>query len=90
VLVGPEQGWEGYVMRLFTVKGQGNSPRHAHPWPHINYIVAGEGILYLDGKEHTLKAGGVAFIPPDREHQFINRTDGDFSFICIVPEEGDK
>ena len=33
VLVGPAQGWEDYVMRLFTLEKDGHAPRHSHDWP---------------------------------------------------------
>lgn len=89
-LIGPQEGWEGWVMRLFTLTPGGNTPRHTHPWPHINYIVSGEGVLYLGGKENKVGPGYVAYIPDGAEHQFINRGEKEFSFICIVPEEGDK
>lgn len=88
VLVGPEQGWEGWVMRLFTLSMHGNTPHHSHPWPHINYIVGGYGTLFLDGKAHEVEPGHVAYIPGGVEHQFKNRGEQDFSFICIVPKEG--
>lgn len=89
VLVGPAQGWEGWVMRLFTLAGNGNTPRHSHPWPHINYVVKGSGTLLLDGKEYDLEPGSVAFVPGGKEHQFINRGEQDLALICIVPEEGE-
>lgn len=89
VLVGPAQGWQGWVMRLFTITGGGYTPRHAHPWPHINYIVSGKGILYLDGNEYEVQAGSVAYVPDNKEHQFKNAGSDDFAFICIVPEQGD-
>lgn len=88
-LIGPAQGWEGWVMRLFTLTKGGNTPKHSHDWPHINYIVSGKGTLYLDGKEHTVEPGSVAYIPGGAEHQFKNQCEEDFAFICIVPEEGD-
>ncbi|MDD2587139.1 MAG: cupin domain-containing protein [Syntrophomonadaceae bacterium] len=89
-LIGPAQGWEGWVMRLFTLESKGHTPRHSHPWPHINYIVGGQGTLFLEGKEYTVETGGIAYVPGGGEHQFTNLTDKEFSFICIVPEEGDK
>ena len=88
-LVGPAQGWQGWVMRQFTLAVNGHTPRHSHPWPHINYIVSGEGTLFLNGKENAVKPGFVAYIPGGAEHQFQNCGQEDFSFICIVPEEGD-
>lgn len=90
VLVGPEQGWQGWVMRLFTLDEKGHSPLHAHAWPHINYVVRGKGVLYLDGDHFDLEPGSVAYVPGGAEHQFSNSSTEEFAFICIVPEEGDK
>ncbi|WP_031513101.1 cupin domain-containing protein [Desulfofalx alkaliphila] len=88
-LIGPEHGWEGWVMRLFTLGTGGNTPKHSHPWPHINYVVCGEGTVLMDGKEQPLTAGSVAYIPGGAEHQFKNTGENELAFICIVPEEGD-
>lgn len=89
-LVSPEEGWAGYVMRLFKIEAGGHTPKHAHPWPHINYIVSGQGILHLDGKEYEVEAGSFAYVPADKVHQFSNLGKEKFEFICIVPEEGHK
>lgn len=90
VLVSPTEGWEGYVMRILEVKAGGHTPKHSHPWPHINYIISGKGILHLDGKDIDVEAGSFAYIPSDKEHQFLNVGKELFEFICIVPEEGHK
>jgi len=89
VLVGPKEGWDGWVMRLFTLKPGGHTPKHTHPWPHINYVTQGKGTLFAGGRENAVEAGSVAYVPADIEHQFINSGQEDFAFICIVPEEGD-
>jgi quercetin dioxygenase-like cupin family protein len=89
VLIGAEQGWEDYVMRLFTVEPGGFSPRHAHDWPHIIYIVEGEGLLYIDGTDYPVRAGSVAFVTGGLEHQLTQKGDKNFVFMCIVPKEGD-
>ena len=90
VLISPTQGWAGYVMREFELDQGGYTPRHTHPWPHIIYILAGQGTLHLDGQDYQVEAGSFAFAPNNKLHQFINTGDGRFAFICIVPEEGDK
>lgn len=90
VLISPAQGWEGWVMRHFTLGREGHSPRHSHSWPHIVYVTAGKGALFLEGEENLLENGSVAFVPGGSDHQFLNRGENNFSFICIVPEEGDK
>lgn len=89
VLVSPREGWDGWVMRLFDVAPGGHTPRHAHTWPHVNFVTAGRGSLYLDGAEHPLEAGSYAYVPDGHEHQFRAAADEPLSFICIVPETGD-
>ncbi len=83
-----QEGWD-YVLRKFVIGKGGFTPKHTHPWVHINYIVKGEGTLFLNGKENPVKAGDYAYVPPNEEHQFKNIGEEDFEFICIVPPEGD-
>ena len=90
VLVSPKEGWEGYVMRVFDLEENGYSPKHQHPWPHINYMIAGKGILHIDGQDYEVEEGSYAFVPPNKIHQFRNNGSEKFTFICIVPEEGDQ
>lgn len=90
VLVSPNEGWEGWVMRLFELGANGCSPKHSHPWPHINYILGGQGRLHLDGTDYELGAGSYAYVPAGALHQFLNIGSEEFRFLCIVPEEGDQ
>ncbi|MCF7953424.1 MAG: cupin domain-containing protein [Spirochaetales bacterium] len=90
ILVGPEQGWEDYVMRMFTLEKGGYTPRHKHDWPHILYAVEGKGKIFNDGKSYPFEAGTSAFVSPNSEHQISNNGEENFVFICIVPEFGDK
>jgi quercetin dioxygenase-like cupin family protein len=90
VLISPKEGWEGYVMRLFELGEDGYSPKHIHDWPHINFILGGQGVLHLDGQDYELEEGSFAYVPGGKIHQFRNTGKDPFSFICIVPEEGDK
>lgn len=60
---GNAEGWEDHVMRVFTISDMGNTPKHTHDWPHINYIIKGEGLLHMDGKDHPVEEGSVAFVP---------------------------
>ena len=88
VLISPKEGWEGYVMRIFELEEGGYTPKHAHDWPHINYILEGSGTLFLDGSENNIGAGSYAYVPSNELHQFKNTGNGTLRFICIVPEEG--
>lgn len=89
VLVGPDEGWTGWVMRLFELGPGGHTPRHTHDWPHINWVVEGEGILHVDGTDYPIKAGSYGYVPNNIPHQFKSNPDSKLAFICIVPEEGE-
>jgi quercetin dioxygenase-like cupin family protein len=87
-LISPQQGWEGYVMRVVELGKGGYSPRHTHDWPHINYVLEGSGSLHINGKDTPIEAGSYAYVPAGSLHQYKNEGSGMFRFICIVPEEG--
>lgn len=89
ILIGPEQGWNDHVMRLFTLGKGGYTARHTHPWPHVMYVVEGKGNLFINGENHLLVPGSVAFVPSEDEHQISNAAAEDFVFICIVPKIGE-
>ncbi len=90
VCISPKEGWDGYVMRVFELEPGGMAPLHAHPWPHINYFLNGQGTVTLEGKDIEVGPGSFSYIPANSVHQIKNRGAEVFRFICIVPEEGDK
>lgn len=90
VLVSPKDGWDGHVMRVFEVEPGGYTPKHQHPWPHINYIIGGKGELMINHEYHDITAGSYGFVPENTIHQFKNIGSDTLTFICIVPEEGHK
>mgnify|MGYP001264885196 CR=1 FL=1 len=90
VLVSPQEGWDGYVMRVLEVGEEGYTPKHSHPWPHINFIIEGTGELLIGDEAKKVTSGSYAFVPNDTIHQFRNIGKGTFKFICIVPEYGHK
>ncbi len=42
--------------------------RHRHAPPEVYYVVAGEGVVFLDGREISVKPGAAVFIPGLAEH----------------------
>jgi len=89
VLVGNQEGWN-HTMRVFELEVGGYTPKHAHDWPHINYVLEGSGTLFLNGLENKVEAGTYAYIPSNELHQFKNIGSTVFKFICIVPSENHK
>ncbi len=88
VLVSPKEGWEDHVMRVIELEAEGYSPKHQHDWPHINYIIEGEGTLLIGDTLHPIQAGSYAYVPANTLHQFSNSGSSPLKFICIVPVRG--
>jgi quercetin dioxygenase-like cupin family protein len=88
VLISPDEGWEGWVMRLFEIAPGGHTPRHAHDWPHINFVAEGAGELHMDGEDLEIEKGSAAFVPAGVVHQYTNTGDEPLALLCIVPERG--
>ncbi|MFN0131364.1 MAG: cupin domain-containing protein [Phycisphaerales bacterium] len=92
VMVGREDGAPNFALRHFTVEPGGHSPRHSHDYEHEVYVVEGSGTVLLDGREQTIKAGDVVYVPADHEHQFkasMQAVSGQravgLRFLCLVP-----
>jgi quercetin dioxygenase-like cupin family protein len=88
VLVGPQQGWNDHVLRVFTIEANGFTPKHQHDWPQINLVLEGTGTLLVDGKLESIYPGHYAFIAANTLHQFIASSDSALKFVCIVPVRG--
>ncbi len=85
VLIGPDQGKVNFIMRMFTIGKGGCSPYHTHPWEHEVYVIEGYGAVKKIGGEIPLQAGDVVYVPAGEEHQFINTSEQEFTFLCLVP-----
>jgi quercetin dioxygenase-like cupin family protein len=77
-------------MRVVEVQSEGFTPRHSHPWPHINFVISGKGELMIEGEVNKIESGSYAYVPANNLHQFKNIGLETFKFICIVPKEGHK
>jgi len=87
-VIGEDEGWDDYVMRVIKLEPGGKSFNHNHEWPHINYYIRGKGLLTLDGEDHEVVEGEFSYVPENSTHQWKNDSKEDFEFICIVPKEG--
>jgi quercetin dioxygenase-like cupin family protein len=88
VPVGVADGSPTMSMRVMTVAPKGYSPYHSHPWEHLNYVLAGTGVMIDEaGKETPISEGSFAFVAPDEKHQFRNTGEVPLQFICLVPKD---
>lgn len=87
-VIGLVQGWPDHSLRVFRIAAGGHTPHHQHDWEHVNYVIAGKGTLTIGGETFNLAAGDYAYVPANTRHQFRNNSEGEFQFICIVPNRG--
>ena len=85
--LGQNEGAPNFSFRVFTVEQGGHTPLHSHPFEHLNYIIAGKGIVVSGEGERAIQQGDFAFIPPEEKHQYRNAGDEPFVMICAVPKE---
>ena len=88
--VTPRNGAPNFAMRIFEVAPGGHTPLHHHPYEHEIYVMEGQGTVWRDGKEASIKPGDVLYIPADEQHQFKNAADKPFKFMCLIPAKFQK
>ena len=91
IFLGRNDGSEEIIMRYFTVEPGGATPYHSHGFQHLVKVESGNGIaIDKDRAEHKISAGDLVYVKDDEIHGFKNVSEKPFSFICIVPERGEK
>ncbi|MCF7935484.1 MAG: cupin domain-containing protein [Synergistales bacterium] len=89
IVFGPDRFFEDYVVRFFTLPPRAHIDTHGHHWPHYLISLHGHGQVVIDGEPRDLPADSWAHVPPHAPHAYDNLGDDPWSFLCIVPCEGD-
>jgi len=50
----------------------GRAPLHSHPYDEVVYVVEGEGVLHLPGRDTPIGPGSCIHLPPLQEHCLEN------------------
>ncbi len=87
VAVGKEDGAPTFSFRVFTVAPGGHTPYHVHASEHLNYVIAGQGVVVNEaGEQKPVKSGDFALVLPNEKHQYRNTSaTEEFKMICAVP-----
>lgn len=51
--------------------GQG-PPLHTHPYVEVAFTLEGTATITVGNEERDVQAGGIAVIPPNTPHRFVN------------------
>jgi quercetin dioxygenase-like cupin family protein len=85
LLCGPDDGCPNFAMRKFIVAPGGCTPKHQHDYEHEVLVLSGEGMVFGNGAEQSIKSGDVLYVPANELHQFRNTGGIPLQFICLVP-----
>jgi len=88
VLISSKEG-PNFAMRRFTMKPGGGMPKHTNTVEHEQYVLRGHAIVGIDGEEFEVRAGDVLLIPEGAPHWYQNVGDGNFEFLCLIPNKTD-
>ncbi len=56
---------------------------HHHAPVEIYYVISGEGVVFIDGEEHPLRAGTAVYLPGDVEHAAANTGDETLRLLYV-------
>ena len=81
-LVTPEQRAKELGGFLSVIPVGGEVPYHFHEKREsLLFLIKGEAVEIVEGKEHPVKAGDVLYIPAGEKHQIVNRSDEDLRYL---------
>jgi quercetin dioxygenase-like cupin family protein len=86
-VISERDGAPYFSLRVFEVEPGHATPFHPHWNEHEVFVLAGRGAVRSESGETQLEPGSTVFVPGDELHQFINKGDDVFRFICIVPND---
>jgi quercetin dioxygenase-like cupin family protein len=79
-----------FAMRRFVMEHGGGMPEHTNTVEHEQYVLKGQANIGIGGDVFVVQAGDVVFIPEGVAHWYRNTGEGDFEFLCMIPNKPDE
>jgi quercetin dioxygenase-like cupin family protein len=86
-LIAKDDGAPHFAMRHFEIEPNGTTPLHHHAGEQVMFVLEGEGVANISGKETVIGPGTAVFVPEHEPHCFMNKGDVPFRFLCVIPIE---
>jgi mannose-6-phosphate isomerase-like protein (cupin superfamily) len=77
------------VTQFVGVIPPGRAPMHSHTYDEVVYVVEGEGVLHLAGRETPLGPGSCIHLPPLEEHCLENTGPAPMRVLGVFHPSGD-
>jgi len=72
-VINPQRGSKNFRFRISEGEPGGGDHLHTHPnSEQVSYVLEGEAVAVIDGKEYVASEGTVIFIPAGIPHKFSN------------------
>jgi mannose-6-phosphate isomerase-like protein (cupin superfamily) len=81
------------VFGLVVPGSKGGDYHYHEKGEHVIFILSGEGIELVEGKEFPVKAGDVIFVPAGVKHTTLNKSEKDLryiGFLTCTPGQEDR
>ena len=80
--IGERQGtpFSAYIV---TAKSGRGPPLHKHPYVEVAFVIEGSARIMVGDEEREVQAGGIAVIPANTPHRFVNSGEGTLRQIDI-------
>ena len=72
--IGETQGAPFSAYIVTAKPGQG-PPLHKHPYVEVAFVIEGSARITVGDEEREVQAGGIAVIPANTPHRFVNSGD---------------
>ena len=84
-VISKPEGAPTFALRIIEREPGASSPHHSHDWEHEMFVLDGQGYLWSKDGETLVREGDAILIPPNEEHEVINRSEDLMRFICLIP-----
>lgn len=84
-VIGKPEGAPNFAMRVIEFDEGAVFETHQHPYEHEIFVLEGEGIAHVTGKEVAMRPGIAIYVPPSEPHGYRNTSEGPLRFICVIP-----
>lgn len=76
------EGTGQFDVRVVTIGPGGVSSDHSHPWEQANFVLGGEGTVWLGEESHEIRRDDFVYVAPNVRHVFENRGGSDLVLLA--------
>jgi mannose-6-phosphate isomerase-like protein (cupin superfamily) len=88
ILAGPETGFRSGTHFVGYIPTGAAAPVHYHRYNEVIYVIAGEGVIHIEGEHNPLRAGSCIHLPARVLHQIENTGDVPIREVAVFVPGG--